>query len=447
MTKIHALVATLLAVFLSLYLTYSGFFISGFNYRLKPGGSQDNAVNFLIHKWRGQSTEGVHYNNADDPGPAFLETGLILAFSNFYTEKEAASYARNSYLVLMTGAHLLFLMIGSWGISRWISPTFSFWFLPLMILTPTMSSLAFSGDVYLYSLYAAFTLIWASSYFEEVKPKRKWPLFVGPFLLVLCDLFRGGTTTLILYPLIILFAPKWSVHLLKKFDPRIVRKNVGIFFALWLLFLGVQKIFQANYYHPLWHSVHAGLFEFGGYVDEKHFKVYPAFAVGNIDTTNMKYRADWSDEIQAIFLWGYTDEYRFYQEYKPSWDELFKTEVVRLFTEEPGGVALHFAKRIWRWTVMNPWQEISPDTKTTPSPPIDYTVRIFVLALILLALLSKIPKGFWLLFVCLMPLALPALLVHSGYVTYSYAGYFPCYLLFGFTLHQNISARMNRRRL
>ena len=77
-------------------------------------------------------------------------------------------------------------------------------------------------------------------------------------------------------------------------------------------------------------------------------------------------------------------------------------------------------KRIWRISVANPWQSVANDAEVYFREPLDTLFRLLWLIPFLLVAFSQERKNrHWLILLAALPLAIPVLLVHSGYLKYN----------------------------
>ena len=140
--------------------------------------------------------------------------------------------------------------------------------------------------------------------------------------------------------------------------------------------------------------------------------------------------------------------YTLYGEYKAEYGIFFKREVLELLSKYPLGFTKLLCHRAWRLLVVNPWQQMIADSRLVFQEPLDSFVRFLILLPILLALylgLSK--KSYFLLLCCFLPVVLPSLLVHSGYIKYNLPYHFVILSIWLLALFQLNEIRRDRSSL
>ncbi len=183
-------------------------------------------------------------------------------------------------------------------------------------------------------------------------------------------------------------------------------------------------------------------------MDPAHNQAYPEWMREAIISPNCIYFSDWSDGIQALLLRKAYPDFTLYGEYKAEYGEFFKREVLGLLSKYPLGFTKLLCHRVWRLLVVNPWQQMIADSRLKFQEPLDSFVRILILFPILLALyLGLNKKKFFLLLCCFLPVVLPSLLVHSGYIKYNLPFHFVILSIWLFSLFHLNELRLDRSSL
>jgi hypothetical protein len=397
-------------LFLAQYAAFErGWFQPATNYRVRTGSLMRNAVIAAGH-WKGLVRDPL-VRTPDDLGSAYLLAGLLyVGNSKEEFERKEWHVPPESFFFLMSLPYLFTLLLSFFALDALVSRGFAVVFTLLLAFSRLGGFLAFSGDVYQFSLLAMFIpLAWAAAL---RRAPGRWALWatLAALALFVCELFRTTGPTVL--------APALAAAVLA---PRLrlptARPSAAL---LGLLVLALPRALPPSAKHPFWHALHVGLFEFGGCNSRQTGKAFPYFVRTRRIPPNCFVVSGWSDEIQDDMLRHLDPTYRGQDDYKESYESFFRDEVLFLVKYEPVGLASLAGRRAWNLLVANPWPTMDDDSRIHFREPRDTILRV-VLALLVGAALFF---GAWHraelgLFASLLAFAAPALLVHSGYLIYN----------------------------
>jgi hypothetical protein len=381
----------------------------------------------LARERHGLPTTGPTLVPGDDVGPTLLMAATIeLAYS---AEELAASAAipriPRLYFLLLVGVNAL--MMGAlyfaarslWG--RWVALGLTV----IYTLGSNVRFLGFTGDVYLFPWYAGILMLSAFALFESTARGAALALAATVAGIVLCSLFRSGSTLVGIGFLLAAVRPGWIVEAARARQVR--RRAIACGAALVLLCL-----VRAAWLPPgrvVWHSLHSGLLEFGGHRDADG-RIYPYFVPAAEIPAGAEPVARWSDNI-AFDLATRTraDVRRFSTEY----EAIMRQDVMRVVRRYPAGVARLVARRVWRLLIVNPWQQRDRVSGLIPRW-FDTPLRLAWLTVVALGFYKGLGTRALVPIAALTPLAVPPLLVHSGYLMYNFPAHLIFYLLIACSL-------------
>ena len=189
-----------------------------------------------------------------------------------------------------------------------------------------------------------------------------------------------------------------------------------------------------------WHALHCGLAEFGGYEDSRG-EIYPYFVPRDALPPDARPVDCWSDQREVRFVQSVDPAIR---EWTPEYERVMRDDFFRIVRQNPAGTAGLIGRRLWRLMALNPWARHTADSELLPCWTDDLARAIWGV-LCVGGLICGLPRRTLLVACGLLPLALPPLLVHSGYIMYNLAGQFPLYLL-GIAGARAIQLRFSGRR-
>lgn len=396
----------LTALFLAQYLLYArGALVPCVNYRIQTGQLMQNA-HAMATAWAGGASDYSLAQSQDDLGAYYLLAAL-------YSARVAGPpTVPESYFFLMSLPYLLTLWLLFYALSRLVSRGFATGFTLLFALSSLGRAFAFAGDVYAFpTLALAASLAWAARLRESTR--RWWAASLAiAAALFACALFRSmGPFPLATLTLALVFPRTVRVD-----SPRTVRLAAALGIAAYGILCAVGAPPRQ---HAVWRSVHAGLFENGGWLDPATKIATPAFAPPPNVPGPLPFDG-WSDEIEETMTHRLDPAYRGMGDYRPAHEAYFRDEVLAWARRYPLAIARLGLRRAWNLLRVNPWPETEPSSKILPREPIDTGSRLLLLLVIAGALAAGVARKpeFW-IFASLLAYGAPPLLVHSGYLMYN----------------------------
>lgn len=418
----------LLSFLTHLLLHEHGVLSSAINYKIKTGFSSNEAF-ALAKSWHGLPVEEESLNQSDDAGPVYLMAALF--YLKYSTDQlRAGNYEiPYSYYIIISIVFLFFLLCLYQSTSSLVSIGFGSLLTAVFVFSSTAHYIVFSGMIYLFpALSVCVVLLW----FASVKKSTTHWLFAAAaaaLALYFLDFFRSFSALLLLPILLLALKPQW---ILANALPSARKSALALLATLALLnfFLPLPSHSQA-----LWISTHDGLFEFGGWLNERTHSTYPSFISSSKVPPDSAYFNRWSDLFQAEEIKNIKPDYHIYDKLRPEYEKMFRGLVFGLVKDYPLEIANLELKRIWRVSVVNPWQKMGPDSDIIFQEPLDTIIRALCWLTILYALiLGAWRQDLFRFLCCLLPVALPALLVHSGYIMYSMPFHFVATLLWALSV-------------
>lgn len=287
----------------------------------------------------------------------------------------------------------------------------------IFLISSNIGTIAHYGDIYMFPFYAG---VFALAIGSELifKPRTRWHLIIlYSFAMVLCNFFRSSS----LFPLFLVvliggFAAKLPIN--KSIFK--IRFGAAMIIVFATVLMSVVRGLVPMSSHSLWHPLHAGLFEFGAHVDRQG-NVYLKKVSSSEMPQEVKFFPKWSDYTQFDIVKLRNPNIK---EYGGEHEKILKEEFIKVFKTQPLSFMGLVLKRIFRIANINPWLPIDPFAEVQKHI-INPIVSSIVLFLILSLFFTNISLKTWVIFWGLMPLAIPPVLVHSGYVTYNIGSQLP----------------------
>jgi len=282
----------------------------------------------------------------------------------------------------------------------------------ILFLSPQIYQSLFTLDVYLVPFYS-FCLFGLVVFSIAHLSGRKLVFFsfVGVFGIYLCELIRGSSwlTILALFPIIIF--SNFSVTFFKaKCSSAQLRKR-AIFCALLLvLCMGQKKFFLKSAGHPIWHSIHAGLMEFGGYIGKNH-RLYPYFVPKAEVPEGAKERTTWNDYNEYEYAKSLDPKI---QIYSAAYGKILGKDYIYFWKAYPVGMLGMHLRRIWNLLDWDIWTWGVDEHGTNPNLFISLFAKMSLLLISFASLLGSRWRDTLMSLALVAPLSLPGLLVFSS---------------------------------
>lgn len=386
----------------------------------------------LARTRQGIPTTGRTLTVGDDQGPNLLMSATIaLAYSRQDLARfTAIPHIPRVYFVLLVALNAFMLGVLYFAARSLWGPGVALGLIAVFTLGSNVRFLAFSWDVYLFPWYAGILMLAAFALFDS--PARSAPVALGAcvFGIVLCLLFRNGSSWVGVGFLLAAVRPQWITD-----AGRLHRVRLrAVVCAAGLVLLCAAKAVWLPQSHVLWHSLHSGLLEFGGHRDAGGH-IYPYFVSPTELPPDAEFIPRWSDNM-AFDLVSRTRPGIVV--YSVEYEEIVRQDVVRVLTQYPLGMARLLGRRLWRVLILNPWQHREPDSLLI-AEWFDTPLRIAWLALVAAGLYRGLGTRTLIPIMSLTPLLLPSLLVHSGYLMYNFPGHLVFYLLLACSIRALLS--------
>ncbi len=357
----------------------------------------------------------------DDPGMALL-LGLVLRATPARGAPDAAQPEEplRLYEVLLAVVDAGFLLLLYAALAVLLSRPHAFGLCMIYLLGGNVRFVAFSGDVYMFTVYAATLLLAAMALVG--RPGRLAAALLVPCVvgITVCNLFRSGSALVAFGFLLLLI---WPIGLVQASVVRRARLRAGACLLGTILAVGLSHRVFGGTRHVVWHSLHCGLMEFGGFQDRNH-RLYPAFVPPGEVPPDARPIEQWSDHL----------EFQLARQIDPAvvpctpqYEAIVRADLVRLCADHPAGVVRLLARRLWRWSCLNPWQKHDAGSLIRDHWT-DTVWRLFWAVVWIGGLSVGLPRRAVFLCLAIAPMALPPLLVHSGYLMYNVGGRLPLYL-------------------
>lgn len=416
--------------FLSLYFLHDTQLLpSATNGKLKFQITTKGAVG-VLKSWYGLPVGELENAAGDDIGPVYLLAAFL--YKDYSREDILDSktiFIPKSFYFLMSLGFWLSACLLFFAGYHLVGPIWALVFSSFLLFSGTGNFLSFSGMTYIFPVLSASVLLaWIVAIKEY--PGRWLLSSITAFLTILySDFMRNSSPLLLLVPLIMLVQPGTLFPNLEKTLLRVMRKSAGAFLGIWIAFQLINPL-PTGHSSSFWNAIYLGLYEYGGCVDVPNKSVYPKFAKNENMSNNLWYSQKWADFFFFTEILKVDPNYKKYNDYKPEYEKIFFEKIKYYFTKYPQDIAKIFFLRIWRVTLVNPWQRLNHDSEILFLEPLDTFLRILWIAPILVALWFGVFKEpFFRIVLCMLPLVAYVLLVHSGYMIYSYPIHFVGYLL------------------
>ena len=313
-------------------------------------------------------------------------------------------------------AHSVFVFFGIlllwWASCRLLSFYLGTAFSLFIALSPHFRFLAYSTDVYCFTLFS-LCAVWLLTTSLTRDHWSTWPKIVLLCLVIaFCSLFRSDA---------------WHVALgipfflaLMALRRAVTRKMVAKSLVAFLLIVGcyqLPSLFFERTHHVMWHSLHAGLFEFGGVVTDER-QVFPYFALEQAGDYEVIHKFDrWFDQAEVFHARQVSPDVEIYS---AEYESILKAHFLELVSNSPGNYCVLLLRRLWRVLNVNPWADHDEDSELRPSS-FDQVFKVVVLVVLVWGFFVSRSSRFWPALVTGLPVTLSPMLVHSGYIMYNFA--------------------------
>lgn len=375
----------------------------------------------------------------DDLGTRLLLAGILRATGA--AEDPAARAPERTpllYYVLLWVVDAVLLVVLYLALRALLNRAVAFLLCLIYLVGANMRFIAFSGDVYVFPVYAAILLLAALALVRRRGARVSALLCVCVIGVGLCNAFRNGSV-LVAFGFVLCLL--WPTGLVKREEARSVRLKATACLLGAVLVAALPRLTLGRSNHVFWHSFHCGLVEFGGHEDGR-FNVYPFFVPAADLPKDARPITRWNDQRQARLagriepgVGHYTTEY----------ESILREDALRIAATYPWGMVKLIARRLWRLTCLNPWQQHTVDSLILRHSS-DTAWRLFWLGVCVGGIWAGISRRTVFLCLALLPLLLPPLLVHSGYIMYNMPAQFPLYL-FGVCAAVALARRLGGRLL
>jgi hypothetical protein len=415
-----------------LYISYSAIFITLFFFFINNKFGNTLVLNFRLLFSGNEITKVIsglesgslkeNLSTPDDPG--FLLLYALASRIDGHQNVTVTSNPENfplSYKLIYLLIHLGFIFLFV-SISEKILTFLTKIIALLFLLSPNLLSIFWGMDVYLFPLYAAIVGFYASGELLEGRLSRT-KMFLCIVLVNFCEIFRKKS--------FLLFLPFMAIFAFKKSPPL---KLKAIFFVVFLacsiLFNGIVGLVFKKHGHVVWHSLHAGLFEYGGCVGNQG-EPYPYFIYEKEDLAKKSLvfcQDTWNDSIQYKIAQQKGIQTLYSQEY----NDLLKVQVFEILSDYPTEVLSLIVMRLFNALSFVPIKDHSPAGAITEIVFLNLLESILFLTIFVMWLYKETDKERKWLFLSIFLLTLPApLLIHSRHIIYNIPLHFIQVLIVG----------------
>ena len=374
----------------------------------------------LVLKLKG-APPGWYLDQGDDRGATLLTAACIaLTVSDDKLSERIRTPPKiyNALLLMLHGTMLFILYLAVYSL---LGIGSAFGITMVCVFSGSLRFVLFGYDVYLFPFYAAVFLLAAFVLLPIRKPCSL--ILLGGCILGIgvCEFFRSGSCYVAFGFLIYALLYSWLGN---GGSQRFTRMLAVGCFMITILLSMAPALFLGQRKHVVWHSLHAGLLEFGGFRDGCG-RTYPStIAINKLPGTAEKLTC-WLDSYEIDYARKIDSSVHLFT---PGYENILKNEVKRIALAYPRETLMLLMKRLWRFTLLNPWQPHDGSSLTLPSRA-DPLIRIFLIAVVAAGIIIGLDRKVALMVFGLLPSALPPLLVHSGYIMYNLPGQLPLYIL------------------
>lgn len=286
----------------------------------------------------------------------------------------------------------------------------------VIYLAPQVSQNLYSLDVYSIPLYAACflgILVFASA---KLRGKRAVAVGIaGAFGIYLCNFTRSSSWLVVVSLLPVLVFPVFSARFFKSdVSPEKFRRRVLTGMLVLTALMWKDKILHPGTGHPIWHSIHAGLLEFGGHIGPDQ-RIYPGFVPAAEIPPGAVAENTWNDYFEYRFARAVAPKVNLYS---PEYGKILRQDYLRFWRNYPWDMLRLHAKRIWNIVDWDIWSWRLYDHNVNPNFWLGLIARAIFLGVFLLALFfvgwrqTLFAAGF------VAPLSLSGVIVFSSYGYY-----------------------------
>lgn len=353
--------------------------------------------------------------SADDIGAvlAYWIGNKITPTENLVETREGRSHplsTRIFFFVIHFSLIILLILLGG----KFLGKTTTLLLASSLCLFENLFYLTYSNDVYFFPIYV---VILSLVFINPSKVDLKYFIITG----ILVGFFCWFRSTVWLIYLISGMSSLFcyndnSFAFWKKINNPINKK---IFTTLFLAFLimKIPLLFFNSATHTFWHSLHAGLYEKGGIINER-LKFIPKHLIKPDDLTPKavsfnewyeKYQIRTAEQINPN-LTVFSKEY----------EEILRKDYLRLIFSNPVENFLFYLRRIPKLLSFYPFKEHSRSGLIENTSHSSISGYLFLVILPLFLFYRKINVQKKILFLAfLFSASLPSFLVHPGYLTYN----------------------------
>lgn len=408
----------------------------------------------LSHGWRiAQKLEGIAV--PDIPRSPLTENEAVFAGDDlgtdylmgflFWLTRSSEALRSNPpecvprlYFLVFSGLNACMIFLLYFAVRKLFSRKVAFFLCFLYMLGSNMRFVAFSGDVFLFPWYAGILLLSAFAVMVETGPKAFIKLLLCVVGIAGCEIFRSGSSCVGFGFILCLLFPSWLRG--DEFARSVRLKSLLCLFVLITAVFSIALLGTAQK-HAFWHSLYCGLLEFGGYRDPE-CRIYPYFVPKRDIPANAK-KIGWVSDFEG---------FRFARKVNPAvelcspeYGGIIKQEFSRIAWKYPLGMIRLMTRRVVRFLFLNPWHYKDKDSSVIRHWT-DFFFAGFWSAVFCAGILTGIPRRVVLVFISLLPSALPPLLANSGYIMYNLPGRLPFYLLGVYILCVNVPNLLKHKR-
>jgi hypothetical protein len=415
-----------------LYICYSVIFVTLFFFFLNNKFTDQLVLNFRLlfssneisTVIKGIETRSFKGNLTTPDDPGFL---LLFALTSYLEGHQKVNVTTNSenfplsYKLIYLVMHLGFIYLLALTSSKVFTLTTKILAL-LFLLSPNLISVYWGMDVYLFPLYATIVGFYATGELKEERLSRT-KMIICATLVGVCEIFRKKS--------FLLFLPFIAILGLNK---KITLKSKAIFLILFLFctfftnnFVGL--VFK-KHGHEVWHSLHAGLYEYGGCVG-KQGEAYPYFIFEKNDLANksLVYCQDnWNDNIQ----YKVAEQNGIITLFSKEYNDLLKGQILQILKLYPTEVISLVVMRLFNAFSFVPVKEHSPAGAITEFDLLNLLESILFITIFLVWLYKETNKERKYFFSTMLLFTLPGpLLIHSSHIIYNIPLHFIQVLIIG----------------
>jgi hypothetical protein len=390
----------ILSVFLFLDLQ---FFYEISNFRIL--NVQSNASSFAALFFDGESLSNWKPSGGDDIGLPLL-MGISYIVSGEISKDIPLLFIIINKLIFVFSMFLLFRTL------KYFVKSEGYRFVVTLIMAcyPFTLLLAFNNDIYLFPFYVYVMCLYIFSHLHIERKISYVKLSIVITFIHFLVLFR--TSSWILIPFCAVLYSVFNLGKIKHHWKRMV--GFCLISLSLLVFKNGAKSFSSGEEHVVWHSMHAGLMEFGGYITAER-EIIPGFLEHNYNIQdNWFYANHWADSFQYQFVKSKIGVGCCSEKY----EDFLKKDLLKLITKYPNDFFLLACKRFvnaFDLYLYNDFSGTSYYKTTVISRILSILIFLFCMGFILK---RKRDKTNILLFIG-APLIAPTILVHSTHIIYN----------------------------